>query len=626
MLILLPVGLGAQSTQTISLQHCIWRAGDNPAWAVSNLDETGWQSYQQWKLRPDQPRIWLRCHADLGTFLGTTNFSLQASVPAAYELYVNGELIGGAGNVRTGNFSMDTIRSFPVPQSLLDRQPATIAARITYGYTDFSGYVEPLPLTMRAGDQQVLNALRAEEVLSRMQRYLNYVVYFAIIGILAFVLFGLFLFDRTRQDLLLLSICSMGLAGIYGARYGAVILANYSIAVNLAIYTAAAGVVILSRTWIGFVLAGRRMYLFFWVLMGLDGIRTAVAVCGAFLPLSWSIGFAEAVERTYQISICANLICAAAPFVAFWPYSRIRRSMIPIAAICMTWGGFMIAFFVSGAATFNGRISSLASFLVSAELFVTVSVIVLLMGLLLRDQRRTARDRAELAGEMASAREVQQYFIPETLPSTPGLAIESVYLPSREVGGDFFQVLPNARDGSTLIVVGDVAGKGLRAGMLSALIVGAIRTACQFTTEPGEILALLNQRLQGRGLVTCLVLRIASSGNVELANAGHLPPYVNGKELAIEGSLPLGAVPGIEFEAMPFQLVEGDSLLLVSDGIVEAQNQRGELFGFERTRAISSKPAEDIARAAQAFGQEDDITVLRLQFAHNEVLTNVSVG
>lgn len=332
------------------------------------------------------------------------------------------------------------------------------------------------------------------------------------------------------------------------------------------------------------------------------------------------MGLAEAVERTYQPSIYANLVCAAAPFVAFWPYTRIRRSMIPIAALCMAWGAFMIVFFVSGAATFSGRISPLASFMVSAELFVTLCVIILLMGLLLRDQQRTARERAELAGEMASAREVQQFFIPETLPGTPGLAIQSVYLPSREVGGDFFQVLPNLRDGSTMIVVGDVAGKGLKAGMLSTLIVGAIRTAFQFTSEPDEILALLNQRLQGRGLVTCLVLRIDGCGSVELANAGHLPPYVNGKELAVEGSLPLGALPGIVFEATRFQLVEGDSLLLVSDGIVEAQNQRGELFGFERTRAISTRSAEEIASAAQAFGQEDDITVLRLQFTPAEML------
>jgi len=616
----LPIALAAQSIQTIPPQQCVWHAGDNPAWVAPNLDESGWQPYTQWKLNPTQPRIWVRCHADLSALRGIAHPALQASVPAAYELYANGQPIGGAGNLRSGNFSLDIIRSFPAPQSLLSPQPVTLAARITYGYPVVSGYMEASRLTIQAGDQEILDALRDAQVLSRIHRFTNYLVYFAIIGVLAFVLFGLFLFDRSRRDLLLLSICSLGLAVIYAARYSTATFAAYSVSANLAIYVTAAAVVILSRTWIGFVLAGRRVPLFFWIVAGLDTTRSAVAVCCVFLPLGWSPVLAGGVERTYQASIYANIVCAVSPFVAFWPYTRIRRSMIPIATVCLAWGAFMAVFFITGAANFDGAISHLASLLVSAELVVTLCVIVLLMGLLLRDQQRTARHRAELAGEMASAREMQQYFIPEKLPDTPGLAIRSVYLPSREVGGDFFQVLPDASDGSTLIVVGDVAGKGLKAGMLSTLIVGAIRVASQFTGKPGEILALLNQRTQGRGLVTCLAMRISRDGWVELANAGHLPPYLNGEELAVDGSLPLGAVPGIVFGATHFQLAAGESLLLLSDGVVEAQSPTGELFGFDRTRQISAQSAEAIAAAAQAHGQQDDITVLTLQFTPAEVL------
>jgi hypothetical protein len=620
LLLLLPAGLAAQSIQTISPQRCVWHVGDNSAWAAPTFDDSAWQPYSQWKLSPNQPRIWVRCHADLSALRRTARPAVQASVPAAYELYGNGELIGSAGNLRNGNFSMDTIRSYTAPPSLLTPRPLTLAARITYGYPDFSGDVLPSPISIQAGDQEILEALRDAEILARMHRFANYLAYFAIIGILAFVLFGVFLFDRSRRDLLLLGICCLGLAAIYGARYSTATFAAYSVSLNLAVYVGAAGVVILSRTWLAFVLAGRRVPFFFWIVIGLDSTRSAVSVCCAFLPLNWSLVLAGAVQRTYQTSIYANLICAIAPFVAFWPYSRIRRSMIPIAAVCLAWGAFMTVFFVSGAANFNGHISNFASLLVSAELVVTLCVIILLMGLLLRDQRRTALDRAELGGEMASAREIQQYFIPDKLPATPGLAIQSVYLPAREVGGDFFQVLPDARDGSTLIVVGDVAGKGLKAGMLSALIVGAIRTASQFTRVPGEILALLNQRLQGRGLVTCLAMRIECDGRVELANAGHLPPYLDGEELAVEGSLPLGAAPVNTFTVTEFRLVEGESMLLVSDGIVEAQNQRGELFGFDRTRQMSTQSAAEIAPAAQAFGQEDDITVLTLAFAPVEVL------
>jgi serine phosphatase RsbU (regulator of sigma subunit) len=228
---------------------------------------------------------------------------------------------------------------------------------------------------------------------------------------------------------------------------------------------------------------------------------------------------------------------------------------------------------------------------------------------------RTRSQEERFAGEVQAARSVQQYLIPEHLPNTPGLIIERVYRPAREVGGDFFQVLPNLDDGSVLIVVGDVAGHGMEAGMLATLIVGAIRTAAEFTSDPGNILSLLNKRMQGRGLATCLAMRVEKDGNATLANAGHLPPYLNGNELEMEGALPLGAVAGISFPVVPFKLVEGDTLLLMTDGVAEAQNAAGQLFGFERIEEMvrTGAAASALASAAQAFGQEDDITVLTVR-------------
>jgi serine phosphatase RsbU (regulator of sigma subunit) len=225
---------------------------------------------------------------------------------------------------------------------------------------------------------------------------------------------------------------------------------------------------------------------------------------------------------------------------------------------------------------------------------------------------RTRSEQERYATEVEGARSVQQFLIPDHMPNTPGLRIESEYRPAREVGGDFFQVLPILDDESVLIVVGDVAGKGMEAGMLATLIVGAIRTAAAFTTDPARILALLNERLQGRGLVTCLALRIERDGSSTVVNAGHLPPYLNGRELPLEGALPLGAVPDAGFPVLHFQLAEGDSLMLMSDGIAEAQDAKGQLFGFERIATMLSEraTAASLASAAQNFGQEDDITVL----------------
>jgi serine phosphatase RsbU (regulator of sigma subunit) len=207
--------------------------------------------------------------------------------------------------------------------------------------------------------------------------------------------------------------------------------------------------------------------------------------------------------------------------------------------------------------------------------------------------------------------------IPEHLPEIPGLAIESEYRPAREVGGDFFQILPVQEDGSVLIVVGDVTGKGLQAGMLVALIVGAIRTAVQYDSDPLILMNSLNDRLWGRGRAsaTCLILQICTDGRVTLANAGHLPPYLNGIEVEMGGSLPIGVVPGAEFFVSHFALNPGDTLMLMSDGVAEAQDQQKQLFGFERIEKMLQQPisAATLAAAAQDFGQEDDILVLRIQ-------------
>jgi serine phosphatase RsbU (regulator of sigma subunit) len=102
---------------------------------------------------------------------------------------------------------------------------------------------------------------------------------------------------------------------------------------------------------------------------------------------------------------------------------------------------------------------------------------------------------------------------------------------------------------------------------------------------------------------------------LQVANAGHLPPYQNGKEISIETNLPLGIMPDLVYLESRVQMGAGDTLTLLSDGVVEARDRAGELFGFERTQAISSRPAGEIAAAAQQFGQEDDITVLTIRFA-----------
>ena len=206
--------------------------------------------------------------------------------------------------------------------------------------------------------------------------------------------------------------------------------------------------------------------------------------------------------------------------------------------------------------------------------------------------------------------------------SVPGFRVQTVYRPASQVGGDFFQVIPLA-SGGALLAIGDVSGKGMPAAMTVSLLVGTFRTLAHYTQSPGEILRAMNQRMQARsqgGFTTCLVLCVDRDGTAIAANAGHLAPYVDGKEIALENGLPLGLSANSAYSETKLTLPDNAQLTLMTDGVVEAQNDRGELFGFDRTAALSSQSAEAIAQAAKAFGQEDDITVLTLTFASAEVL------
>jgi serine phosphatase RsbU (regulator of sigma subunit) len=226
-----------------------------------------------------------------------------------------------------------------------------------------------------------------------------------------------------------------------------------------------------------------------------------------------------------------------------------------------------------------------------------------------------ARARAAFAAELHAASTVQQLLLQSASRPTPGFQVESVYLPASEVGGDFFFV-SSAPDGSLIAIVGDVSGKGLTAAMRVAMILGALRR--ETSHDPGEILFGLNNALiaQGQlGFTTACCIRISLSGEYTLSNAGHIAPYLSGRELETPPALPLGLVRDQTYDLTRGQLVSADRLVLLSDGVPEARSQAGELYGFERLSSLTRMPAQEIAEAAQRFGQEDDITVLTLAFA-----------
>jgi serine phosphatase RsbU (regulator of sigma subunit) len=624
--VLLPAALSAQSIQTISPQQCVWHPGDNLAWATPNLDESGWQPYPQSQRNPNEPQYWVRCHADMSGLRGTQHPAIQVSLPAAFQLYVNGQSIGVGGNLRSGEFGMNTIRSFPLPEYLLIKQPETIALSISQSliapYPTF-GSLLVHGLSIRAGDEQALAAWCARTIQERVSKPFAQFVFAGILGVLGFVLLGLFLFDRFRNDILLLSIVCVSSATI-----GVVSLCfawglTFSVSAGLALSNAAKFSNAYARMWFFFALARRRVPSFFWILIGLDSLQFVLLVPALLLPAAQSLRLDAMMNQWINhVVVYARIAASTAPFVAFWPWTLISQRMRPLAVLSMAWAASTIIFIASwgGASRFMGLPNFFQSGTATeyVQNLVGLCVIVALMGLLFRDQQRTVQERAALEGEMHAASEIQRMLAPTKIDTALGLKIDVAFHPMHEVGGDFYlcRVLP---DGRQRVLVGDVSGKGAAAAMAATLLLGG--AAARDSDSPAGVLRHLNRvlcenRLSGFATCHCADL---TDGVLTVANAGHLAPYRNGEEVLLDSGLPLGIAPDSAYTETSFRLAPSDRLTFLSDGVVEAQNEQGDLFGFDRTRSISRHSAEDIARAAQAHGQQDDITVLTLTFAPVEV-------
>ena len=598
-----PAMLAAQSALSIAPQHCAWKQGDDIRWAAPDLDETGWQPVTSWlPYATPTPYFWLRCRLDPRQLSPAVNPELQVSGDLAWQVFANGRPIGASGSIVTGAHTVGLVEDYSAAEFSQHSLPLVIAVRMTFA-PELNGQ-QQLP-ALSLGDAELQQNSYWSQVYVRTQsQWVTWACY-ALIASAGLFFMALYWFDRTQRYILWVSLTWLSLADLRINEFLVSASVHYSSHLEFLLYAVGQSAPVFHILFF-FALNRKKVPRVFQAILVLNLFYPIALVLAAFLPLNQGAElrwWVEVNDWTSTIEVLATLGGLASTIVSFWPPRAWRGLQIPLAVVSYVWMLMDFAYMVVQFPFLNLDIQSMFLKIQPYRSAAVALVVVSLTLLLVRQLRTTSEERAELHGEMVSAREIQQYLIPEKLPPTPGLAIHSVYQPSREVGGDFFQVLPDPRDGSTLIVVGDVAGKGLKAGMLAALIVGSIRTAFKFTSDPGKILALLNERLQGRGLVTCLAMRIDGNGSAELANAGHLPPYINGRQMALDGALPLGALPDISLSATRLQLREGESMLLVSDGVVEARNSAGELFGFERTAAISTESAQNIAHAAQAFGQ-----------------------
>jgi serine phosphatase RsbU (regulator of sigma subunit) len=253
------------------------------------------------------------------------------------------------------------------------------------------------------------------------------------------------------------------------------------------------------------------------------------------------------------------------------------------------------------------------------------------VGQLVRQQQAEARDRERIEQELKVAQLIQQQFLPKSVPDLPGWHVAAFYRPARTVGGDFYDFIA-LPDGRVMLVVGDVTDKGVPAALVMASTHALLRDAASRLISPGAVLAHVNDLLcvdiPAHMFVTCLALVLdPATGRLEFANAGHDVPYVRTAggvaELRARG-MPLGLMPGTDYEEKTFQMQPGDCALLHSDGLAEAHGPGREMFGFPRVAALAggAESGEALIDACltqlgeftgPGHEQEDDITLVTLQ-------------
>jgi serine phosphatase RsbU (regulator of sigma subunit) len=241
--------------------------------------------------------------------------------------------------------------------------------------------------------------------------------------------------------------------------------------------------------------------------------------------------------------------------------------------------------------------------------------------------------RQSMEQELRLARSIQQAFLPKEVPTLEGWQISPLYQPAREVGGDFYDFHPLS-GGRLGLVVGDATGKGVPAALVMSTTCGMLRAVSQasHSSSPGEMLRRVNEALvpsiPDNMFVTCFYAILdPTSGSLRYANAGHDVPYLHRsgdtEEMRARG-MPLGLMPEMGYEEKEIVLDSGEAAFFYSDGLVEAHNPQGEMFGFPRLRALVAEHAqkESLEEAlleelysfvGEGWKQEDDITLLTLR-------------
>lgn len=622
-----------------------WRVGisADPEAAQPGFDDS------QWAIRSASPAIaevpepegdsgrnggrryaWFRLHIRLAPHHGPIGLLLQVPVARSNTIvtgstepgvavFANGRRIQSAGVHAAQSWHYQEITRLYDLQVPADETSLTLAARtiyIPFGKAAYTAFFSVHTLRLGEPDdlQRYVQLWTNRNLFERLPR----VVYSTLLIVLTLFLLALYFAQRGHNEYLWLALHETAMAPV-----GFIELAGSSGRLDSLWYAALVLQLLFAAA-----------YLFFEFLMSFLGLKrrwytqalrytAPILVTAGPALLMVGHGHSMAVGATLAVTMLGSMIWIAGWLVftfATLVAATLRRNFeagLLLLPLVLSLMGSVEPAVTLGMGELTGRpyhspfsiqAGPIPIHLASIADFAGVLAIVIIIFLRFL---RVQREQQHATSELAAARSVQELMIPQEKLETPGFEVDSVYCPANEVGGDFYHVQAMG-DGGLLVVIGDVAGKGLKAAMNVSMIMGALRRITE--QSPARLLESLNRVLMGgESFTTCQAAWFGPDGELVVANAGHLPPYLNTQEVAVAGGLPLGVLGDVSYEETRLYLHPGDRVLLLSDGVVEARKPSGELFGFDRVHNLSNQSAFTIADTARTFGQADDITVLTVR-------------
>jgi len=596
----------------INLEKWKVKAGDNPAWAAPDFDDRDWtpagppRGYLPSTSSAERSIRWYRTNVPVSPGLRSQALAIALSpLEEIFEVYVDGIRIGGIGAIDPVPVSrFEHHAAYSLPTLSANSETVSIAIRRWAGRASTN-----LAMLNAAGNglgargqhppqlgpsallhrQEALHWLQGERS-ATPRRAASWILLLA-----ALLSFLLFYEQRDRREYLWLGL-AMGCFGLFPL---AGVVAVYLDLPKRSLIPA--------LVCLGYSLGSAWISLFLRNLCprvgGLMAGAAGVSVFfGLWLALSvWLNLDRSSLTTTWEAAISSGAQAIAACFLLLG--GRQKRDAVLAASLGVFPLARVFAPFASRTFSWEGFVFDFRDL---ALVFSALSCLTVLY-LRFRDEQKEQKRREQ---ELAAGQRVQEFLLKRESAGNSLFEVGQAYLPAFEVGGDFYQTV-SREDGGLLVVVGDVSGKGLEAAMRGATLLGALRMLR--TLPPGEVLTRLNDAScdgNPSGFVTCCCALFAPDGTVTIANAGHPAPYADGRELDVEAGLPLGLAPGLKYAET---IAQGNHFTFVSDGVVEAENTQRELFGFDRTREISGKSAQEIAEAAKAWGQNDDITVVTVR-------------